>query len=179
MKKNILYLLTASLLVFACNNDKKTESTDKKETMAPTTENRAEKNKSTALASVTAFSNHDVDAMLKESTADGMDYGDGSMPAIKGIDSVKTIVKAWLAAFPDTKGENFMVLSDDGTHVAVIADWSGTFKNDFMGIKATGKSYKVRDADVFTFNAEGKITEHRSIQWNMTIMSQIGAKMPG
>ncbi len=45
-----------------------------------------------------------------------------------------------------------------------------------MGIKPTGKSYKVKDVDLFTFNDDGKITEHRSVQSSSTIMMQTGAK---
>jgi len=46
-----------------------------------------------------------------------------------------------------------------------------------MGMKPTGKSYKLKDVDLFTFNDEGKITEHRSVQSMETMLSQVGAKM--
>lgn len=177
MKKIIFSFLTVSLLIAACDN-KKTESSGSDMSMNSTMESKAEKNKQTALASIMAVSNHDADAALKEVAADGVDYGDGSMAPIKNVDSIKAFLKAWLMAFPDVKGENFMALTDDGTHVAVIADWSGTFKNDFMGMKATGKSYHVKDVDILTFNEEGKMISHRSIVPNMVIMSQVGAAMP-
>lgn len=176
--KKIFLIMAASLFVLsACDNDKKDEK-EGKEKMENGTESKAEKNKATALASVMGVNTHDAAVMLKDVTQDAMDYGDGSMPPTKGIDSIKAGINAWLTAFPDVKGENFMVMTDDGTHVAVFADWSGTFKNDFMGMKATGKSYKLKDADVFTFNAEGKITEHRSIQSNMVMGSQVGMAPP-
>ena len=82
-----------------------------------------------------------------------------------------------MTAFPDFKGENFTTIAE-GNHVVVIGDWSGTFKGDLMGVKPTGKSFKVKDVDIFTFNDEGKITEHRSIQSIEHIMSQVGAKWP-
>ena len=186
MKKVILFLLASSLLMVACNNDKKDESTEKKD--AASSENKdatmsgptkAEKNRQTALASVMAFNSHDVDAMLKDVTPDGVDYGDGGMAPIKNIDSLKAGIKAWMNACPDIKGENLTALSDaDGSHVIVVGQWSGTFKNDFMGMKGTGKSFKYWDGDLFTFNSDGKITEHRSIQSSMTVMAQVGAKMP-
>ena len=141
-------------------------------------ESKAEKNRQTALVSVQAFVAHDFDAVFKDVTTDGVDYGDGSMAPVKNIDSVKAGMKAWTTAFPDVKGENLMALSDaDGSHVIVIGEWSGTFKNDFMGMKATGKSFKYWDGDLFTFNDEGKIASHRAIQSNMTSMMQVGAKM--
>ena len=176
MKKSIL-LLTLVWLA-ACNNEKKAEPADSTQTASAPADNKAEKNKQTALASAMAVNAHDAEGMLKDVAPDAVDYGDGSMPPVKGLDSIKAAVKEWVAAFPDVKGENFMILTDDGTHVAVIADWAGTFKNDFMGMKATGKSYKIKDADLFTFNNDGKITEHRSIQPNSNMMSQVGAKMP-
>jgi hypothetical protein len=46
-----------------------------------------------------------------------------------------------------------------------------------MGMKPTGKSFKVKDVDLFTFNDEGKITEHRSVQSGKTMMDMVGAKM--
>jgi len=185
MKKVILFVLASSLVMVACNSDKKDESTEKKDaassdnkdaTMSGST--KAEKNRQTAMASVMAFNSHDVDAMMKDATPDGVDYGDGSMAPIKNMDSLKAGIKAFMNAFPDVKGENLMALSDaDGSHVIVVGQWSGTFKNDFMGMKATGKSFKYWDGDLFTFNSDGKITEHRGIQSSMVPMMQVGAKM--
>ena len=185
MKKVILFLLGTSLFVASCNSDKKDETTDKKDTMAAdskdamgSSSSKAEKNRQTALASAMAINAHDVDAILKDAASDAVDYGDGSMPPVKNMDSVKAGVKAWLNAFPDIKVENPMALSDaDGSHVVVLGVWTGTFKNDLMGMKATGKTFKYWDGDLFTFNSDGKITEHRGIQSSITLMSQIGAKM--
>ena len=85
-------------------------------------------------------------------------------------------VQAFMAAFPAYKGENFLVIGD-GNHVAVFADYTGTFKNPLMGMKPKGKTFKVKDVDLFTFNDAGKITEHRSVQSNKTIMDMVKAKM--
>lgn len=177
MKKVFLLMAVSVMLMSSCSNDKKKEEGDK-DKMSAATDSKAEKNKATALASVMGVNAHDAGVMLKEVTPDAMDFGDGSMPPTKGVDSIKAGINAWLAAFPDVKGENFVVMTDDGTHVAVFADWTGTFKNDFMGMKATGKAYKIKDADVFTFNADGKITEHRSVQSNMVMAMQVGMEMP-
>jgi hypothetical protein len=46
-----------------------------------------------------------------------------------------------------------------------------------MGMKPTGKSFKVKDVDLFTFNDEGMITEHRSVQSGKTLIDMAGAKM--
>jgi predicted ester cyclase len=135
-----------------------------------------EKNKATALASVQAFSSGKLDDAFKDVTSDAVDYGDGMMAPVKGQDSIKAMVKGFLNAFPDYKGENFLVIGD-GNHVAVFADYTGTFKNAMGGMKPTGKSFKVKDVDLFTFNDAGKITEHRSIQSGKTLMEMVGAKM--
>jgi len=135
-----------------------------------------EKNKAVALASVQAFTPGKLDEVFKDVTADAVDYGDGSMKPVKGVDSIKANVREFMKAFPDYKGENFLAIGD-GNHVAVFADWSGTFKNPFLGVKPTGKSFKVKDVDLFTFNDQGKMTEHRSVQSSRTILDMVGFKM--
>jgi predicted ester cyclase len=187
MKKVIFFLLVSSSLFVACSSDKKDESSDKKESMSSdnkdamtsSSDNKAEKNRQTALASVMAVNAHDVDAILKDATPDCTDYNDGSMAPTKGIDSIKAGIRMWFTAFPDVKGEHLMALSDaDGSHVIVIGEWTGTFKGDMMGMKPTGKSFKYWDGDLLTFNSEGKVTSHRSVQSSITTMTQVGAKMP-
>lgn len=179
MKKVTLFLLAAACLLAACNNDKKDESSDKKETMSSMPDNKAEKNKQTALASIMGFSNHDADAVVKDAAPGCMDLGDGSMPPAKGIDSMKAGIKSFLAAFPDLKGEDLEAMSNaDGSKVIILGKWSATFKNDFMGMKSTGKSYaKINDADIFTFDENGKITSHANVQSNMTYMNAVAVIM--
>jgi len=182
--KKIIFLLLAIGALSACNNsgsssEEKKDTTSGAMSTTSSNESKAERNRQTALAGVRAVNAHDADAMLKDVTKDAIDYGDGSDKPVKGIDTIKAGIASWLKAFPDVKGENLMALSDaDGSHVIVVGEWSGTFKNDFMGIKATGKSFKYWDGDLFTFNDEGKMTDHRLIQSFMTLMSQVGAKMP-
>ena len=117
-----------------------------------------------------------MDLAFRDVAADVVDYGDGMSAPIKGRDSIVVMVKAYMSAFPDFKGDNFLVVGD-GDHVAVFGDYSGTFKNPLMGMKPTGKSFKYRDVDLFTFNDAGKISEHRSVQSVKTLMDMIGAKM--
>jgi hypothetical protein len=47
-----------------------------------------------------------------------------------------------------------------------------------MGMKATGKSFKVNDVDIFKFNDAGKMIEHRNVQSNATVAAQVGMSMP-
>jgi predicted ester cyclase len=181
MKKIFLIITAGILSLAACNSDTKTTTSDDKkmsdEKMSSSTEDKEERNKKIVLVSVEAFNSHNPDAVLKDVTPDGLDYGDGSGPVVKGVDSIKAGMKAYMDAFPDVKGENLMAVAD-GDWVVVWGDWSGTFKNEMMGMKPTGKSFKYRDADIFKLNDDGKIIEHYSTQQHMTCMIQVGAKMP-
>lgn len=180
MKKVHLFTFAAFLFLAACNDGATTTAdgtNDKGDTTNMTQEQKEDRNKNTALESVRAMSSHDPDGALKNATTDAVDYGDGSMDPIKNMDTVKAGMKAYLAAFPDLKGDNLEAVAD-GDKVYVLGDWSGTFKNDYMGMKATNKSFKIKDVDIFTFNDDGKITSHRSIvPWSVS-MQQVGAKMP-
>jgi predicted ester cyclase len=59
--------------------------------------------------------------------------------------------------------------------VAAYATWSGSFKKDLMGIKATGKMVSFPDVDIFKLNDEGKIVEHRSVQNTGAVLMASGA----
>ncbi|MBC7829911.1 MAG: ester cyclase [Chitinophagaceae bacterium] len=142
---------------------------------ATSAEEKEERNKETALASARAIATGNMDSVLKDVTADVTDYGDGGGDVIKNKDTLTTMLKSFATAFPDWKGDNLMAAAD-GDYVYVYGDWSGTFKNDFMGMKATGKPFKFKDVDIFKFNDQGKIIEHRSIQKFATMMEQIGAQ---
>ena len=176
MKKSFLMLAMLLMLLAGCKNEPTKETAVKEEKMTDSAESKEEKNKQTALASVNAFLAGDVDAVLKDVTADAIDYNDGSMPPIKGIDSIKAGVKEWRSNFSDYKGENLLAIAD-GDYVAVFGDYSGTFKSDVMGMKTAGKSFKIKDADIFRFNDEGKMTEHRSVQSSAEMMKQLGSGM--
>jgi len=176
MKKMFFPMVIPILLFAACNNEKKTDETAGR-AMTDSTEMREEKNKETALASVNAFIAGDIDKTLQDVTADAVDYGDGSMPVIKGKDSIIVYVKQWREAFSDYKADNLVALAD-GDYVAVWGTWEGTFKTDFMGMKTAGKKIKLNDVDIFKFNNEGKMTEHRSIQSSAEMMKQLGGNMP-
>jgi predicted ester cyclase len=181
MKQFLTVAVAVTCMATACNSGSTNSSATSTDTSAATASmpatNMTEKNKQAALASCQGFTDHNVDAIMKDAAPDFTEYGDGSGPPVKGIDSNKTNLKAFFAAFPDIKGENLMAIAE-GNHVAVVGDWSGTFKGaEFMGIKPTNKSFKIHDVDLFTFSDDGKITEHHSIQSVQTIFAQLGIKM--
>jgi len=179
MSKLLIVVAVLTLMVIGCNNHStsasKADTTTAGSKMASQMDMSSD-NKAKALAVEEGFNNHDGNAVLKDAAPDVIDYGDGSTPPAKGIDSVKAFLQSYFTAFPDMKGENFLAIAE-GNHVAVFGDWSGTFKGEAMGMKPTGKQFKVKDVDLFTFNDKGQITEHRSVQSTQTIMSQVGASM--
>jgi predicted ester cyclase len=183
MKKTIVLLAVATALITACGTDaNKTEGTAEgkmSDTTATTTtaEDKEERNKKVIMASFDAMASRNVNEMLKDCAPDCVDYGDGSMPPVKGKDSISNMINQWMNAFPDSKGENLKYVAD-GDWVMVWGDWSGTFKKDFMGMKATNKSYKMKDVDIFKLNDAGQVVEHHNVQSPNTMFAQLGAKPP-
>lgn len=181
MKKTIVLLAVATALLTACETSiNKAEGTDTKmsdSTNAETAESKAERNKKIMMASYDAMAAHNVNDMLKDCSADCVDYGDGSMPPVKGKDSIIKMINGWMNAFPDNKGSDLKFVAD-GDWVMVWGEWSGTFKNDFMGMKATNKSYKMKDVDIFKLNDAGQVVEHHNVQSPNTMMMQVGAMPP-
>ena len=181
MKKTIVLLAVATALLTACETStNKTEGTDTKmsdSTSAESGESKTERNKKIIMASFDAMASHNVNDMLKDCAADCVDYGDGSMPPVKGKDSIMKMINSWMNAFPDNKGKDLKYVAD-GDWVMVWGEWSGTFKNDFMGMKATNKSYKMKDVDIFKLNDAGQVVEHHNVQSPNTMMMQVGAMPP-
>jgi len=159
MKRTML-LFAIAVIMASCNNEKK-EDADKKETPSSAMESKQERNKKIIMASMDAVGKGDVDGIVKDAGAKFTDYGDGSMPAITNIDSLKGMLKMLTTSIEGYKPENPMVFAD-GDYVIVYADWTGVFKNDFMGIKATGKPVKMKDTDIFKLSDDGKVIEHRN-----------------
>lgn len=172
MKKIIFYVAIATLFLSACDQ--------KKETVVKTVDSTAsllERNKQVALNSDLAFNKHDIGASIKDYATGFVEYGNGEGKAMKNIDSIKTGLKDFFNAFPDFKGDDLRAIASGDT-VIITGVWTGTFKSEFMKIKPTGKSFKAPDADIFTFNKDGKITSHHNIQSNATFFAQLGIPMP-
>ena len=179
--KKLLMVTSAIVLLASCNNSgrstsEKNDSSGSMSSNMSSTENKAERNKQTISDAIKAINAGKVDEMAKYFAPDMVDYGDGTMPAAKSSDSVKALMHMFVSTFPDMNIDP-IVTAADGDYVIVYSHWSGTFKNDMMGIKATGKSFKTKDADIFKFNDEGKITEHHNVQSWLPVAMQIGMKM--
>ena len=183
--KHTLFISAAIALLFiaSCNNPAPSagdSATAKMDSAARMRDDKEERNKKVAMASEAGVNAHDVNAVMKDASPDFTEYVDGSVPPQK-LDSAKHSFAMFLAAFPDMKGENQVYVAD-GDNVIVSSDWTLTFKNDFMGMKATGKTAKFKDVDIFTFDNNGKVTSHRSIYPFGAMMMMVGcdmSKMPG
>lgn len=173
MKKTML-LFAMAVVIASCNNEKKDMGDVKNNTIAPT-ETKQERNKKVIAASMEAFARRDIDAMVKDAAPGYTDFGDETTPPSTNLDSSKAFIKMLVSSIENYTASNAQVLAD-GDYVFYYADWSGVFKKDLMGFKATGKTIKYKDCDIFKFNEAGKITEHHSIQ-NMGALFTASAMM--
>lgn len=139
-------------------------------------EDDEERNKKIALATMEALNKGDAATVMSYGDKDIVDYGDGSQPPVKGLDNNKTELSKWLAAIT-MNGSDFIAVAD-GDYVMVYGKWKATWKGDFMGMKATGKTATFNDVDIFKFNKEGKIIEHRYVQPNTEVGRQLGMSSP-
>jgi len=178
MKHTLFIPAAIALCSFAaCNTPAPSgdSATAKADSTARMKDNKEERNKKTIMECMDAVNAHSVDGVFKNAAANFMEYQDGSVPPQK-LDSAKLSFPMYANAFPDMKGENMTYVAD-GDNVMVSSDWTMTFKNDMMGMKATGKTVKYKDVDIFTLDNDGKITSHRSIFPFGTMMAMAGCDM--
>ena len=135
-----------------------------------------QKNEQTAWKTMVAFQNKNADSIYKACSADFVDYGTGEDKPVKNVDSLKASLKGLWAAFPDMTGHDLRI-EGKGDTVIIWGTWTGTFKGAMGPVKPTGKSFKLIDADIFSFNKQGQITSHGSIQSMNTYFNQAGIKM--
>jgi steroid delta-isomerase-like uncharacterized protein len=88
-------------------------------------------------------------------------------------DGVKTFFRMQIAAFPDLRmGVEDIVA--DGRKVVARVRYTGTQDGEFMGMPATGKSVDVQLIDIFSFDDDGRLSEHWGVLDQMTMMQQLG-----
>jgi predicted ester cyclase len=172
MKKLITGMAIAACFLTACKNNGNSSSSG-----SDSNATALKRNKQTALNTEKAYVAKDTNAIFKDYAAGFKEYSNGTEKPQTNMDSIKASTKSFFNAFPDYNGENIQAFADSNT-VIVTGDWSGTFKNEFMHMKPTGKKFKISDADIFTFNKEGKIISHRSIQSDATFLYALGVPMP-
>jgi predicted ester cyclase len=93
-----------------------------------------------------------------------------------GLEGIKALQKAYLAAFPDlTLTITWMVAEDD----MVVAHYTatGTHQGELAGIPPTGRQIEITGMDAVRI-AAGKIVEHWGNMDEVAMMAQLGA-LPG
>jgi predicted ester cyclase len=129
----------------------------------------AEENKAITLKVYECLNNKDFDC-IKAVMADDMTEYAAPEP-VKGKDAVLGGIQEYFAAFDINMTVDKIVA--EGNTVMVLITANGTWKKDFMGMKATGKSFSMKDVDILEFNDAGQVTAHWAVQDPMVMMSQI------
>lgn len=135
----------------------------------------AARNKASVLKAYELVNARKFDEFVQLVTEDHADHA--AMPEAKGREALKKNMMDFVAAFPDFKIESRQMLAE-GDWVMGWVNISGTFQNDFMGIKANGKSFKISDVDILKFNADGLALEHWAVQDYCAMFSQLGVSPP-
>ncbi len=178
--KKLLLIASIVVAITSCNDKAATftaSNSNDSTIVNNSPEAKEERNKQTVLASMQAFDGEiNVDEVFKDADKEVIEYNNGEMPPVKGLDSVKAWLQTWVSAVPDYKGSDLTAVAD-GDYVMVHGTWTGTWKNNMMGMNATNKSFKVTDVDIFKFNGAGKMIEHRNVQSMDATAKQIGMKM--
>ena len=111
------------------------------------------------------------------------DFVDETVPAeawaqmgADGVARFQAAIQSYKTAFPDLQWKTTLMVAE-GDNVMVYGEMTGTFKNDFMGMKATNKSFKIADVDIVQFNKEGKCIKHMAVQDPMVMWAQLGVEM--
>lgn len=91
---------------------------------------------------------------------------------LNGLDQLKDFIQSFGTAFPDLHlGIDHMFSSEANTCTSFT--FTGTHKEDFMGIPATHKTVKVQGV-VISSTQDGKIIEEREILDNLSFFQQLG-----
>lgn len=135
-----------------------------------------ERNREVVLNAIKALSDHDIDGFMSYHT-DDMTSHEPFYPDPIPRDQLITLLHQWVHTYPDAKVETQHIYVE-GDIVAVENLVSGTFENDFLGEKATGRSYQTREAVFFELE-NGKIKAERIYIDRKHIAEQLGASSEG
>jgi steroid delta-isomerase-like uncharacterized protein len=89
-------------------------------------------------------------------------------------EGTKQLFQMLMTSFPDLRFDAEDIL-ESGDKVVVRARITGTNKNDFMGVPASGKRIDIQAIDIVRFGDDGLAREHWGVMDVMTMMQQIGA----
>ena len=121
------------------------------------------------------YRKHDIEGMLSlfvpGATVDYVPMAATGAAAVQGT----AIWTALVNAFPDLTNEVNAIHADgSGRHATVEVTIRGTQAQDFLGIVHRGKSFSVRHAFVFEFDAEARITRLAAYWDNVKLFEDLG-----
>jgi hypothetical protein len=157
--------VSTALILTACSNAPTQNATTSDSTTLGNTnshEAKEEKYKQIVKASTEAFIASDIDGSAKGFASNVIDYGEGTRPPVKSLDSFKYNLSQFFQAASNIRGENLRYMADQDW-VMVWGDWSWIWKSNPANPKGTSKPFRMRGADIFKFNSEGEIAEHYGI----------------
>jgi steroid delta-isomerase-like uncharacterized protein len=93
-------------------------------------------------------------------------------------DGVLEFFASLRTAFPDLRMDVEDVIVGDDKGVARVRT-TGTHRNEFMGIPATGKPVDMQIIDIMRFDAAGLVVEHWGIADNLAMLQQLGVAPTG
>jgi steroid delta-isomerase-like uncharacterized protein len=98
----------------------------------------------------------------------------GAAPPTRTRDEFCAVIKAIYTVFPDIVHEFREVIAEDG-QVVTAGIWTGTHREPFQGIAATGKRVQVMVIHIDRV-AGGVITEHWGVADSLNLLRQLEGK---
>jgi predicted ester cyclase len=142
---------------------------------APVADAQGEANKALVRSFVDEMTSGDttkVDSLVAESFVEHQE-----MPGMApGREGVKAMIAGFHVSFPDLKN-TINDIGVDGDKVWMYSNMSGTMKGEFMGMKATGKSFNVEAFDLVRIE-NGKAVEHWGVLDAAAMMAQLAGTPP-
>jgi len=119
------------------------------------------------------FVSQGSDAALDEVVVEGVVENEempAEMPA--GREGIRAMFGMFREAFPDLSADVISMVAE-GDRVVAHAAFSGTQEGEWMGVPASGKSFRSEVMDMFRLE-DGRIAEHWGVMDQMGMMVQLG-----
>jgi predicted SnoaL-like aldol condensation-catalyzing enzyme len=117
------------------------------------------------------MNDHDITALDKYWTEDYIQHN----PMIEsGREPFREFMQGWLKAMPDLTWEPILQPVASGDQVWAYGKYSGTFKNNWLGVKANNKKIEFTAVDMVRVE-NGKIAEHWDVMDLDSLFEQMNA----
>lgn len=166
MKKNFIYQLCAiaiAAFIFSSCSSNQNQMADK----APAFKYRAGVD-----VVFSSFASGNTDGFDTLIDANYIDHTPPPGMEIKGVESLKNMVKMWKESMPDVKIE-VLDYAENGDLAMIHYRFTGTNTGTMMGMPATGKSVDANGVDILKFS-NGKCTDHWGYFEEVKYLTQLG-----